>query len=310
MMAPVSRSLVFFLGLTVGVGLMLGASDGQDWPAGGKGKKEKKAKDEDKAVLKMAEKALKGSESERDKWLKELPKAFPGPVSPGLSEADFAQWFGLLSGGGAEWRRGNAPIKQVGELFDRVADRLGFEQPAAIRRDEFLWYARRFLVPGDSPPWKVHDPRAEAWKLFRSLDRDGSGFLEPDEWGDRLRAAAPRVDTNRDGRIDPEEYSAYLTGRVAWVIENGPDAPPPPTPQEPVEERRVAVRFGKLPVGLPAWFEELDADRDGQISLYEWRTSGRTIAEFAEYDLNGDGLLPPDEFLHYLRFFRPEPAPR
>jgi hypothetical protein len=299
---------------------MLEFAGGQDRPEGGKEKKDKRPKGdkwgggnpEDKAVFKPAEKAAKGSETERDKWIKELNKAYPGRVSPGQSPADFEQWFDLLSGGERVWERGRAPIKQVAELFDRAAGRLDLGNVGELRRDEFMRYADRFLRPGDSPAWKPDDPLAEADKVFRRLDRDGSGFLEPAEWPDRLRALAARYDADRDDRISRDEYRAYFEGRGVTVIETGPAQPVPVVRQSsapaggtpPVEPFVGPIRYGHLPPGLPAWFVELDADKDGQIALYEWRQAGRSLNDFLVMDLNGDGLLPPDEYLRYLRYFR------
>lgn len=63
---------------------------------------------------------------------------------------------------------------------------------------------------------------------------------------------------------------------------------------------RVLDHFGgNLPRGLPSWFKALDKDGDGQISLHEWLQGGKEIREFSEYDLNGDGLITPDEVLHF-----------
>ncbi len=68
-------------------------------------------------------------------------------------------------------------------------------------------------------------------------------------------------------------------------------------------------RFGKLPVQLPSWWEQLDEDKDGQIGLYEWRKVGRDIKEFKEMDLNGDGLLTPDEWIKYQKqLYEPKPG--
>ena len=61
-----------------------------------------------------------------------------------------------------------------------------------------------------------------------------------------------------------------------------------------------------MPPGIPPWFVELDTDRDGQVALYEWRRAGLPMAQFQEMDLNEDGLLPPDEYLRYVRLYRPE----
>jgi hypothetical protein len=67
------------------------------------------------------------------------------------------------------------------------------------------------------------------------------------------------------------------------------------------EERPVAMRYGKLPKGLPDWFDSNDTDKDGQVSLYEWRKSGRELKDFLEMDLNNDGLVTADEYLRFAR---------
>jgi hypothetical protein len=71
--------------------------------------------------------------------------------------------------------------------------------------------------------------------------------------------------------------------------------------KEAEEERPVAMRYGKLPNGLPGWFDEYDGDKDGQIGLYEWRKNGKVIDEFNEMDLNGDGFVTADEYLRFAR---------
>jgi Ca2+-binding EF-hand superfamily protein len=53
--------------------------------------------------------------------------------------------------------------------------------------------------------------------------------------------------------------------------------------------------------GLPAWFDELDIDEDGQVSLPEWLLGGRTRDEFRVYDLNGDGFITPEEVLRVVK---------
>jgi hypothetical protein len=63
----------------------------------------------------------------------------------------------------------------------------------------------------------------------------------------------------------------------------------------------LSVRLGALPEGLPPWFQALDKDGDGQITLQEWRKSGRPLAEFRRYDLNGDGMVTAEEVARYLK---------
>ncbi len=71
------------------------------------------------------------------------------------------------------------------------------------------------------------------------------------------------------------------------------------------EERPVVMRYGKFPKevkdALPPWFDDLDTDKDGQVSLYEWRKGSKDTREFTEMDLNGDGLVTADEYLRFAR---------
>jgi Ca2+-binding EF-hand superfamily protein len=55
----------------------------------------------------------------------------------------------------------------------------------------------------------------------------------------------------------------------------------------------------RLPEGLPDWFNSSDADGDGQVSMHEFASplTEEKIAEFAKYDLNGDGFITADEVL-------------
>jgi len=55
-----------------------------------------------------------------------------------------------------------------------------------------------------------------------------------------------------------------------------------------------------LPKGLPRWFETLDKNQDGEISLREWLQGGKKLDDFREYDLNDDGLITADEVLRVL----------
>jgi hypothetical protein len=67
--------------------------------------------------------------------------------------------------------------------------------------------------------------------------------------------------------------------------------------EKEVDYTQVGIRYGKLPPGLPDFFTELDADKDGQVGLYEWRAAGRKTDEFTALDADGDGLITPREWL-------------
>jgi Ca2+-binding EF-hand superfamily protein len=171
-------------------------------------------------------------------------------------------------------------------------------------------------APGTSPgsaaptsPEAMWDQAAEA--SFRRHDHNGDGVLNYDEMTETLRAERDRWDTNKDGFIDLNEYKAYYRARMQQRMteRGGSGFPPPPEgglpgtgavpPVEEEEPKPVVFRAGKLPKELPAWFKQLDSDNDGQVGLYEWKISGRSIEEFQEIDRNNDGFLTPDEVLRY-----------
>jgi hypothetical protein len=287
--------------------LLAGGAGGQDRLPAPKGMKKDPGVVEEALVAKAAKAAGKAAEkggppgkTERDTWVKELGEAFPGKVGPGRTPEEVGQWFDLLASGRGTWDRDAAP-KSAAKLHDRVSVRLYGRPGQPVRRDDFLAYARGYLDPAASPPWKSPELSAakDADKLFAALDADGDGALVRAEWSDGLRAAGPAADRNRNGVIDRDEYRTYLTGRVAVAAEfpatttasltPAPGRNPPPRPAAAPPEK------------LPAWFAQLDADRDGQVGLYEWRKAGRPSAEFVAMDLNGDGLLPPDEYRRYAR---------
>ena len=60
---------------------------------------------------------------------------------------------------------------------------------------------------------------------------------------------------------------------------------------------RFSTPHDRLPEGIPSWFVEADADRDGQITMGEYATrwTDDLVKEFMEVDLNGDGIVTPNE---------------
>lgn len=73
-------------------------------------------------------------------------------------------------------------------------------------------------------------------------------------------------------------------------------ATPPAVLQSPLSTWTRGIRY---PDGLPDWFQTRDANHDGQVALYEWERS--RIAEFKQWDLNGDGFLEAQEVLRTYR---------
>jgi Ca2+-binding EF-hand superfamily protein len=184
------------------------------------------------------------------------------------------------------------------------------------------------LRPDSQTPYRPEetDPNIAAEKIFKSFDTDQSGFLSGPEISDKLLEVADRVDANRDGRIDVNEYKGFLAQRVQQEAmdlrdkerekelgkeskrekaeaksdsKSGKDAGR--GAENKAESELLVIRAGKLPTGLPSWFEKLDLDGDGQVGLYEWRHAGMNTEEFEKMDLNADGLLPAGELLRYAR---------
>jgi Ca2+-binding EF-hand superfamily protein len=161
--------------------------------------------------------------------------------------------------------------------------------------------------PGD---WTAN---ADRWAegMFRRLDQNGDGLLNYDEMPESLRAERDKWDTNKDGFIDLNEFKAYFQAAMQQrLADNGGQWPQPwqggyapgitAAITVPEEDRRpVVFRVGSLPKELPAWFKQLDTDNDGQIGLYEWKASGKSIEEFQKIDRNNDGFLTVEEVLRY-----------
>jgi EF hand domain-containing protein len=208
--------------------------------------------------------------------------------------------------------------------------RRAYENPSAEQEERVFQAIRRNgKLPLGTVPVSIQ--AEQAMKLFTRFDQNGDGVLNPDEMPDGIRGQWQQWDRNRDKSINFEEYRAYYRAHLDWVsekvatgeialklpksmtgLEPGPGSGQGPRPQIPQTQPTTSpVRHGK-PSGLPSWFQELDADGDGQIALHEWRRAGRPISEFEAMDLDGDNLLPASEYLRYLRQSglaeTPEPA--
>ncbi|WP_153555784.1 proprotein convertase P-domain-containing protein [Roseimaritima sediminicola] len=119
--------------------------------------------------------------------------------------------------------------------------------------------------------WRGRDPRYYLTSTVLSrFDTNRNGRLEAAE-AMRLGVPMGRVDTNRDGELSREELHAYLA-----------------------EMQDAAISETE---GLPAWFFELDVNRDKQVAMSEFAEvwTEEKVQEFAALDQNGDGLLTVSE---------------
>jgi Ca2+-binding EF-hand superfamily protein len=206
----------------------------------------------------------------------------------------------LLANKNDEWRRDDTTNTQLIEMYDKALQRLELGPVPSIKREEFAKFARRSLVPGAPTNQGAADYNDDADKVFRVLDKNADGELETEELTLNLKEDKVRSDADGNGRVSKEEYRDYFKKKVAARAE------------------ALAVKFGRDPLArtegksdgkpvagkagsLPEWFTTLDADKDGQVSLFEWRDGDKPTEVFREMDLDGDSLLTKDEYLRYLK---------
>ncbi len=217
--------------------------------------------------------------------------------------------------------RNDVPAGFMQNMFDGMMQRMN-NTTGRLSKDQFVTYmqqraaGRNGAAPPGGPPAAVGapagpsgpDPNAIAEGVFRRMDTNGDGLLNFDEMNDTLRAERDKWDTNKDGFIDLNEFKEYMKVRISQFQQgNGgaggaggttPNWVPPQIVIEQEEEKRPTVyRAGKLPPNLPAWFAECDRDGDGQVGLYEWKSAGKPMEQFAALDRNGDGFITVEEAL-------------
>ena len=282
-------------------------------PADPKPQKIKPPPDEFRALVKEVEEAYKAP-FEVDKDIQdELRKQYKNPT-PEREAKIFREMRRLY----------NITPEQEQDIVREL--RRAYERPSPEPEAKIFEVIRRNgTLPQGTVPAEVQVNRAS--KLFRDFDRDGDGRISPEEAPETLRAMWRQSDRNGDGFIDFAEYGDYFQGHLRSVADRvaageieiklprgaivPPLAPPPPSATPPLmprlperdprqEQEQFAIRYGKLPPGLPSWFVTCDTDCDGQVSLYEWRQARRPMEEFAEMDRNGDWLLTAPELLRVL----------
>jgi len=165
------------------------------------------------------------------------------------------------------------------------------------------------------------DKKAE--EFFTKLDLNGDGFLNAEEIAKTrdLKNDWKKWDENKDELISLSEYKLYFrefTKRFNERVneneakrQNREDAKSSSTEssgnrkiiiEEDEEILPIPIRAGgDLPKDFPSWFTEYDTNKDGQVSLYEWRVgkAGREMELFERMDRNEDGFLTIDEVMYY-----------
>lgn len=160
------------------------------------------------------------------------------------------------------------------------------------------------------------DLKAAEDQLAR-YDKNKDNFLAGDEITSRWTGNPMDFDRNGDGRLSLNELALRAARlRVAQEEVNTAsnkgrqDNRPRDRRQAVVEtpspfngRKSFATISRSLPEGLPGWFAEKDKDGDQQVSMAEYSSTWNAdlVAEFQSFDLNGDGLITPQECLTAVR---------
>jgi Ca2+-binding EF-hand superfamily protein len=177
------------------------------------------------------------------------------------------------------------------------------KQPGASPRQE--------PADGREPNRTNPDERVRRYAevLLRRYDRNRNGVLEQEEWS-RMRGDPARSDTNQDGILTVEELTVQLsaysrssqTASQPRAATTTAESRPAVGNRAPREGRRFATATERLAETLPRelldWFLQKDRDGDGQVAMWEFSSvwSGERVREFAQLDLDNDGLITPREY--------------
>ena len=118
---------------------------------------------------------------------------------------------------------------------------------------------------------------------FAKFDTNGDGRLTHGEWL-RAMAAVRKWDANHDGEITPDELPHPLVGTFhLGTMHSAPNSAPM------YESKKSAAAPAP---DAPAWFQKMDRNRDGEVSLREFLGP---LSVFRRLDTNHDGYLDAHE---------------
>ncbi len=145
-----------------------------------------------------------------------------------------------------------------------------------ITQDEYSsWMASRFSGGGRGFGGRGGDDNRGGWGGGGDGDNRGG-------WG------GDRGDRGDGGRRGDRGGEDNQNGSGAKVVTN-----------DSASSLRRRTPTEMLPSGLPAWFARQDTNADGQVTMAEFASSWseRVVADFAQFDLDGDGIVTPHECL-------------
>lgn len=133
--------------------------------------------------------------------------------------------------------------------------------------------------------------------LMRRYDENEDGKLTEDEWSE-MGGNPEQADRDNDRVVTLEELTVHLMNysRGSTSNDSGSSRSSGSSAGGP---RRYSTSSSHLPEGLPDWFRDRDKNADGQIMMNEYSDvwTDEKAQEFLRYDLNGDGVITPQECL-------------
>lgn len=167
------------------------------------------------------------------------------------------------------------------EMIVRMISHLDKDTNGTISLEEFLAFLRPVTPP--IPPFPFPQPLPEPYPVpgirvihpLASFDLERNGYFSQAE----MAAIIAALDTNKDGRVSPEEWAAYLKTLI----------PPFPLPQP------LPNPFPLTGIPCPPALGPFDLDRNGRLSQAEAQ------AVIAALDTDKDGTVSPAEWDAYLK---------
>ena len=222
------------------------------------------------------------------------------------------------------------------EMAERYRKRHDWNGPPGPASASSSSQQKASTPPSSAGSGEAAKVRNYAEQLLKQYDLNKSGVLEKDEWMQMKSEYHTKVDQNGDNVLTIDELVVKLGGgassagssSTATASTTAPATPPgfsgssersggssssgssgayPGISKATLQAAKKAGRFltatERLPKGLPDWFLRNDADGDGQIMMSEYAAawSDATAADFMKYDIDGDGVITPEECLVVIK---------
>jgi hypothetical protein len=204
----------------------------------------------------------------------------------GMGQMDPSQIFNFMSGGKDIWVRPDDSNPAGQSMFDRTAQRMGVTNGQITRQQFAENWQQRMAQRAAAAPQGAPAPNV----LTISTNPATPGTPGGNPWGGgQWGGGGGGQWGGGGGQWGGGQWGGGWGNPPDAVPENGGDDEP---------KKQIVYRGNNLPKDLD-WFQQLDTDHDGQVGLYEWKASGRPIAEFEKRDLNGDGFITAEEIIKY-----------